>query len=253
METKQMKRPDVLMEYVFPSKDQLLLVLVSEWHEDHGFLHYYQVVYGVSDGERFLPIGREYFPLSQKLRAEEAYAIRLGSDAPSKECGMGVTLAEIATENLKYRSRDMASVKEISPFPPGANPFSHDRIRAGMHISENLTIMYRHPLKSGITNLTSLVLYNRITGRRLLVDLDGFDQSQADRIEEVAAQPQTPSQLTTLADLRDYLNQMTLEELNHPVVVGDPTGRKFTKISKILKSDMRNPLIIDQDVLVMDQ
>lgn len=248
------KDSNILMKYEFPSGDQLILEKSSGMYNTHGYIEYYQVVYGEKNGNTFNAIGVELFPLSEKLKAETTYATRLGSDYPSISIDQGYTLADIFLHNQKYLSRDMAEVHEIWPYPAGSNPFQYDRIRAGMHISNDITILYRHPLKNGGNEpLKSLVIFNRITGRRLLVDMSGFTQTLQERIDQVESNRDVKGRLSTLGDLRDYLNHLSHEELKSPVVIGNTTCEKFVKVSKIIETDMKNPLIIDQPVLVPDK
>lgn len=241
---------DFFREKTFPSGDKLIFEKSDGMYAEYGYLFYLQVYYAEKIDDSYHVTQIEYFPITEFAKAEDCYNQRAKSEHPSRGSGMGVSLADIATYNLRYLSKDMAEVHEVTPIPPESNSFMWDRIRKGVTLEPNLTVMYREPDAKGQLP-DHLVLVNNQTGRRLFVNLSGFDQTIEDRIKEVNENTKPTGVLATLADLRDYLNRLPIDELKHPVIVGSADGKSFQKVSRIMMTDLKNPLIKDQEVLIV--
>lgn len=241
-----------IKEHVFPSGDKLLLEKSDGMYAEYGYQIYLQLFYAEAQEDGYYVTQIEYFPLTEVEKAEDAFKQRLGAEKPARSSGLGVSLAEISMHNLRYLSKDMAEVHEITPIPPESNSFTWDRVRKGVTLTKNLVVMHRDEMEA--TGLPDhVVLVNKKTGRRLYVNLCGFDQTIEERIEEVNEAKKPQGRVETLADLRDLLNRLPSDELQHPVVIGSQDGRTFVKSECVVKTNLQNPLINDQYVLVMNK
>ena len=240
----------LLNEHVFPSGDKLIYQRADGMYGEYGYLFYLEVFYAEKSEEGYYVTQIEYFPITEMEKATKAFEFRRNSEHPFRASGLGVSLAEIATHNLRYLSKDMAEVHEVTPIPPESNSFTWDRVRKGVKLTPNLTVMHREPATEDEMP-DHVVLVNNKTGRRLYVNLSNFGQTIEERIDEVNNNTKPNGRLETLADLRDFLNRLPAAELEHPVVVGEQTGKKYTKVSHAIMSNIPNPLIVNQYVLVM--
>mgnify|MGYP003396784803 CR=1 FL=1 len=241
-----------IQEHEFPGGGKLIFEHADGMYSEYGYQIYLQVFYAEKNEDGFYVTQIEYFPVTEVTKATQAYEYRLKAEHPSRTSGLGVSLAEIAMHNMRYLSKDMAEVHEITPIPPESNSFTWDRVRKGVSLTKNLVVMHRAEMEE--TGLPDhVVLVNKKTGRRLYVNLCNFDQSIDDRVEEVNNNTKPFGRLETLRDLRDFLNRVPSDELDCPVVIGSQGGQEFTKASRIIMTELKHPLIQDQHVLVTDQ
>lgn len=238
-----------IKQHEFPSGDKLLIEESDGMYPEYGYQVYLQVFYAEKSEDSYYVTQIEYFPITQMNKAMEAYEFRLTSERPAKASGLGCGLADIAQHNLRYLSKDMAEVHEVTPIPPDSNSFMWDRVRKGVKLTPNLTVMHREPAVEGEVP-DHVVLVNNKTGRRLYVNLLNFNQTLEERIKEVDENTKPNGRLETLADLRDFLNRLSGDELKHPVVIAS-SNNKFTKASHVVMTNLENPLIIDQHVIVI--
>lgn len=242
----QMKK--AFKQHEFPSGDKLVFDQSDGMYSEYGYQVFLHVFYVERNGDEYYVTNIEYFPITKTDKAMEAYELRLASDNPGRTSGLGSSLADIAQHNLRYLSKDMAEVHEVTPIPPDSNSFMWDRVRKGVKLTPNLTVMHREPAVEGEVP-DHVILVNNKTGRRLYVNLLNFNQTLEERIKEVDENTKPNGRLETLADLRDFLNRLPGDELKHPVVIAS-SNNKFAKASHVVMTNLENPLINDQHVIV---
>ena len=235
-------------KHVFPSGDELILERSDGMYSEYGYQFYLQLFYAEKSEAGYYVTQIEYFPITNMDKAVKAFEYRLASEHPARSSGLGCSLADIAMHNMRYLSKDMAEVHEVTPIPADSNSFTWDRVRKGVKLTPNLTVMYREPTTEGALP-DHVVLVNNKTGRRLYVNLLNFDQTIEERIKEVNENTKPFGRVETLADLRDLLNRLPSDELVHPVVVSSP-GDKYIKATHVMMSNIDNPLINNQYVIV---
>lgn len=238
---------------VYPSGDELCLEKFNGMYDNVHYVFCWRLAYKANiDDEMQVKADPEYFPVSDFERAKQAFEQRGKSEYPGHASGLGMTLAEIAHHNTKYWENDLLPISEVAPFPPDSNPYMFDRIRSGISVTSSLELMFSD-VDSETFIPSSVVLANKITGRRFLINLQNFNQTLEERIEAVekaAAEP-INEKIETLEDLRQRLNKMTTEELSRPAIAVFADRTTFTRITSTEMTDLNHPLIQDQQVLVL--
>ena len=240
------------LEKTYPSGDLLILEKSSGMYNQYGHLYYWQVVYGEKIPEGYSAINTEYFLITDYEKAKEAYLKREASERPALASGLGTSLSEIATQNLRYHDDGLVKCTEMLPIPPNSNPYLFDRIRSGLGIVGTLEIMYRDVDQT--TNMPAqLVLINKTTGRRVLIDISKFTQTQEERIEQVTTKVEEQDRkIATLEDLRFFIRQLPVLEQERPAIVCDKDGNTYSYIKSIRMTESDNPLIQNQYVLQLE-
>lgn len=238
---------------VYPSGDELCLEKIHEIYENFQCVMCWRLAYKAKiDQKMVVKSGEEYFAPNNYELAKQAFEMRRRSNYPGNKSGLGLSLAEIAHHNIKYWENDLLPISEVAPFPPNSNPYMFDRVRQGLSVTSTLVLMFSD-VDPDTQIPSNVVLVNKNTGRRFLINLQRFGETFEERIkavENAAAEP-IDNSVETLKDLRDRLNRMTEEELGRPAIAVCQDRQTFTKVSSVEMTNLNHPLIQDQQVLVL--
>lgn len=248
----QNEQPDNWVR-IYPSGDELRLDKIGEIYANFHYVPCWKLAYNAKiDAGAPVEVSPEYFALTDFLLAKEAWDKRNNSEYPGNSSGNGMSLTEIAHHNIKYWENDLLPISEVAPFPPKSNPYMFDRVRQGLSVTSALELMF-NDVDSETQIPSNVVLVNKNTGRRFLVNLQNFNQTLEERIEAVENAVTEPinNKIETLKDLRNRLNRMTEEELNRPAIAVFADRTTFTRVTSTEMTNLNHPLIQDQQVLVL--
>lgn len=246
-----MKNKELVQDYA--SGSQLCLQFYDVVYAEAHLVVCWRIVFlAATDGGEPVEVSPTYFPLDKYELAKDIFEKRAASEYPGMPYSPGFSLTEIAFQNTKYREDDLLHISEVAPFPANSNPYMFDRVRQGISVTSALELMFSDVDQETFIP-SQVVLVNKNTGRRFMVNLQNFNQTLEERIEAVEKTVAEPvnEKIETLEDLRQRLNKMTTEELSRPAIAVFADRTTFTRITSTEMTDLNHPLIQDQQVLVL--